>query len=47
MQEGSFDRFILNQITEGQLDWAALPSPFDIMVLEGPDGEKRVSHVRG
>lgn len=47
MQEGSFDRFILDQITEGQLDWAALPSPFDIMVLEGPDGRKEFPMYAG
>ncbi|XP_068829626.1 all-trans-retinol 13,14-reductase isoform X2 [Capricornis sumatraensis] len=47
MQEGSFDRFILDQITEGQLDWAALSSPFDIMVLEGPDGRKEFPMYAG
>lgn len=47
MQEGSFDRFILDQITEGQLDWAALSSPFDIMVLEGPDGRKEFPMYTG
>ncbi|XP_045683509.1 LOW QUALITY PROTEIN: all-trans-retinol 13,14-reductase [Phyllostomus hastatus] len=40
MEEGSFGRFILDQITEGQLDWVALSSPFDIMVLDGPSGRK-------
>ncbi|XP_016057274.1 PREDICTED: all-trans-retinol 13,14-reductase [Miniopterus natalensis] len=47
MQEGSFDRFILDQITEGQLDWAALSSPFDIMVLEGPSGRKEFPMYSG
>ncbi|XP_012629718.1 all-trans-retinol 13,14-reductase [Microcebus murinus] len=47
MQEGSAGRFILDQITEGQLDWAALSSPFDIMVLEGPDGRKEFPMYTG
>ncbi|XP_040849544.1 all-trans-retinol 13,14-reductase [Ochotona curzoniae] len=47
MQEGSSDRFILDQITEGQLDWAALSSPFDIMVLEGPDNRKQFPMYSG
>ncbi|OWK10540.1 hypothetical protein Celaphus_00005504 [Cervus elaphus hippelaphus] len=47
MQEGSSERFILDQITEGQLDWVALPSPFDIMVLEGPDGRKEFPMYAG
>ncbi|CAH7136933.1 all-trans-retinol 13,14-reductase [Phodopus roborovskii] len=38
MQEGNVGRFILDQITEGQLDWAPMASPFDLMILEGPDG---------
>ncbi|KAM9584995.1 all-trans-retinol 13,14-reductase-like isoform 1-T2 [Trichechus inunguis] len=40
MEEGSTGRFMLDQITEGQLDWAAMSSPFDIMVLEGSNGRK-------
>ncbi|KAM9212988.1 all-trans-retinol 13,14-reductase [Dugong dugon] len=40
MEEGSTGRFMLDQITEGQLDWAAMSSPFDIMVLEGSSGRK-------
>ncbi|KAM7079136.1 all-trans-retinol 13,14-reductase [Molossus nigricans] len=47
MQEGSFGRFILDQITEGQLDWFALSSPFDIMVLEGPNGRKEFPMYSG
>ncbi|XP_053442764.1 all-trans-retinol 13,14-reductase [Nycticebus coucang] len=47
MQEGSIGRFILDQITEGQLDWATLSSPFDIMVLEGPDGRKEFPMYSG
>lgn len=40
-------RFILDQITEGQLDWVALSSPFDTMVLEGPDGRKEFPMYSG
>ncbi|KAM8931744.1 all-trans-retinol 13,14-reductase [Lycaon pictus] len=47
MQEGSIGRFALDQITEGQLDWAALSSPFDIMVLERPNGRKEYPMYSG
>lgn len=47
MEEGSFGRFTLDQITEGQLDWVALSSPFDIMVLEGPSGRKEFPMYSG
>lgn len=47
MEEGSFGRFILDQITEGQLDWVGLSSPFDIMVLEGPNGRKEFPMYSG
>ncbi|XP_023392193.1 all-trans-retinol 13,14-reductase [Pteropus vampyrus] len=47
MQEGSFGRFIMDQITEGQLDWAGLSSPFDIMVLEEPSGRKEFPMYSG
>lgn len=47
MQDGSFGRFILDQLTEGQVDWAALSSPFDVMVLEGPGGRKEFPMYSG
>uniref|UniRef100_A0A8C8VUW5 All-trans-retinol 13,14-reductase n=1 Tax=Peromyscus maniculatus bairdii TaxID=230844 RepID=A0A8C8VUW5_PERMB len=47
MQEGNIGRFILDQITEGQLDWAPMDSPFDMMVLEGPDGRKEFPMYSG
>ncbi|XP_023443298.2 all-trans-retinol 13,14-reductase [Dasypus novemcinctus] len=47
MQEGRIGRFILDQITEGQLDWVALPSPFDVMYLEGPNGQKEFPMYSG
>ncbi|XP_027978191.1 all-trans-retinol 13,14-reductase [Eumetopias jubatus] len=40
-------RFVLDQITEGQLEWAALSSPFDIMVLEGLNGRKEFPMYSG
>lgn len=40
-------RFILDQITEGQLDWAPMASPFDLMILEGPNGRKEFPMYSG
>ncbi|XP_028710992.1 all-trans-retinol 13,14-reductase [Peromyscus leucopus] len=47
MQEGNIGRFILDQITEGQLDWVPMDSPFDIMILEGPGGRKEFPMYTG
>ncbi|XP_043840667.1 all-trans-retinol 13,14-reductase-like isoform X2 [Dromiciops gliroides] len=47
LKKGSFCRFFLDQITEGQLDWAYLGSPFDIMVLEGPNGRREFPMYSG
>ncbi|KFO28677.1 All-trans-retinol 13,14-reductase [Fukomys damarensis] len=47
MKEGNLGRFILDQITEGQLDWAPLSSPFDMVVLEGPNGRKEFPMYSG
>lgn len=47
MQEGSIGRFILDQITEGQLDWAPIDSPFDVVVLEKPEGRKEFPMYSG
>ncbi|XP_047709023.1 all-trans-retinol 13,14-reductase [Prionailurus viverrinus] len=47
MQEGKSSRLILDQITEGQLEWVALSSPFDIMVLEGTNGRKEFPMYSG
>ncbi|XP_036606579.1 all-trans-retinol 13,14-reductase-like [Trichosurus vulpecula] len=47
LKEGSFNRFLLDQITEGQLDWAPMDSPFDIVVLEGPSGRKEFPMYAG
>lgn len=47
MHEGSIGRFILDQITEGQLDWAPFDSPFDVVVLERPEGRKEFPMYSG
>ncbi|XP_020825179.1 all-trans-retinol 13,14-reductase isoform X2 [Phascolarctos cinereus] len=47
LKEGSFNRFLVDQITEGQLDWAPLDSPFDVVVLEGPNGRREFPMYAG
>ncbi|NXY77829.1 RETST reductase, partial [Glareola pratincola] len=36
MQEGSIMRFLVDQLTEGQLEWAQLPAAYDTVVLGDP-----------
>ncbi|KFQ59967.1 Putative all-trans-retinol 13,14-reductase, partial [Pelecanus crispus] len=36
MQEGSIIRFMVDQLTEGQLEWAPLPAVYDAVVLGEP-----------
>ncbi|NXK15136.1 RETST reductase, partial [Herpetotheres cachinnans] len=36
MQEGSIIRFLVDQLTEGQLEWAQLPAVYDAVVLGEP-----------
>lgn len=36
MQEGSVTRFMVDQLTEGQLEWAPLPAAYDAVVLGEP-----------
>uniref|UniRef100_A0A8B9M9L5 All-trans-retinol 13,14-reductase n=1 Tax=Accipiter nisus TaxID=211598 RepID=A0A8B9M9L5_9AVES len=36
MQEGSIIRFMVDQLTEGQLEWAQLPAVYDTVVLGEP-----------
>lgn len=38
MQEGSLMRFLVDQLTDGQLEWAQLPATFDAVVLGDPQG---------
>ncbi|XP_072493572.1 all-trans-retinol 13,14-reductase-like isoform X2 [Notamacropus eugenii] len=47
LKKSSFCRFFLDQISEGQLNWAYLGSPFDIVVLEGPNGRREFPMYAG
>ncbi|KAM9069674.1 all-trans-retinol 13,14-reductase isoform 1-T1 [Sarcophilus harrisii] len=47
LNEGSISRFFVDQIFEGQLDWAPLDSPFDIVMLEGPNGRREFPMYSG
>lgn len=40
MQEGSLTRFMLDQLTEGQLEWARLPHVYDTIILGEPGSAK-------
>ncbi|KAK2513920.1 Retsat [Columba livia] len=40
MQEGSLTRFMLDQLTEGQLEWARLPHVYDAVILGEPGSAK-------
>ncbi|NXD18227.1 RETST reductase, partial [Nothocercus nigrocapillus] len=42
MAEGSSSRFLLDQLTEGQLQWAPLPPAFDAVVLGEPGAGRTV-----
>ncbi|KAM6113260.1 all-trans-retinol 13,14-reductase [Phoenicopterus ruber ruber] len=44
MQEGSIIRFTVDQLTEGQLEWARLPAAYDAVVL-GEPGRGRTYRV--
>ncbi|NXG74305.1 RETST reductase, partial [Baryphthengus martii] len=45
MQEGSLMRFLVDQLTEGQLEWAQLPAAYDAVVL-GEPGAGRTYRMR-
>eukprot|EP00667_Euglena_gracilis_P005732 EG_transcript_5768 len=38
MGEGQFLRLLLDQLTEGQLQWAPLDEEYDVVLLQRPDG---------
>ncbi|XP_068277528.1 all-trans-retinol 13,14-reductase [Nyctibius grandis] len=38
IQEGSIMRFVVDQLTEGQLEWARLPAAYDAVVFGEPGG---------
>ncbi|NXV79478.1 RETST reductase, partial [Atlantisia rogersi] len=44
MQEGSITRFTVDQLTEGQLEWARLPAVYDAVIL-GEPGSSRTYHI--
>ncbi|NXA26797.1 RETST reductase, partial [Ibidorhyncha struthersii] len=44
MQEGSITRFMVDQLTEGQLEWARLPAVYDAVIL-GEPGHSRTYHI--
>ncbi|NWX28160.1 RETST reductase, partial [Notiomystis cincta] len=45
MQEGSLMRLLLDQLTEGQLEWARLPATYDAVVLGDPRGAGKTYHI--
>ncbi|XP_027701931.1 all-trans-retinol 13,14-reductase-like [Vombatus ursinus] len=47
LKKGSFCHFFLDQISEGQLNWTYLGSPFDVVVLEGPTGRREFPMYSG
>ncbi|NXB05847.1 RETST reductase, partial [Cnemophilus loriae] len=42
MQEGSLMRFLVDQLTDGQLEWSRLPATFDAVVLGDPQGAGKI-----
>ena len=47
MHKGASLRFIMDEITEGQLEWAAMSDNFDQVVLGSPSSPKRIPIVKG
>ncbi|XP_068891429.1 all-trans-retinol 13,14-reductase [Aphelocoma coerulescens] len=45
MQEGSLMRFLVDQLTDGQLEWAQLPATYDAVVLGDPQGAGKTYHL--
>ncbi|NWI46891.1 RETST reductase, partial [Picathartes gymnocephalus] len=45
MQEGSLLRFLVDQLTDGQLEWAPLPATYDAVVLGDPQGPGKTYHI--
>ncbi|KFU83575.1 Putative all-trans-retinol 13,14-reductase, partial [Chaetura pelagica] len=45
MQEGSITHFVVDQLTEGQLEWVPLPAVYDTVVLGDP-GSGRTFRIR-
>ncbi|XP_063276689.1 all-trans-retinol 13,14-reductase [Prinia subflava] len=45
MQQGSMMRFLVDQLTDGQLEWAPLPDTYDAVVLGDPQGAGKTFHI--
>ncbi|NXM88273.1 RETST reductase, partial [Oenanthe oenanthe] len=45
MKEGSLMRFLVDQLTDGQLEWAPLPAIYDAVVLGDPQGAGKTFHL--
>ncbi|XP_053125727.1 all-trans-retinol 13,14-reductase [Hemicordylus capensis] len=41
MQEDSILRIMIDQLTDGQLQWAKMDSPFDVLILGDPESSKK------
>nr|XP_056716863.1 all-trans-retinol 13,14-reductase [Euleptes europaea] len=41
MLENSFQRMIVDQLTDGQLQWAKMDSPYDVVILGDPNNGKK------
>ncbi|NXM30210.1 RETST reductase, partial [Oxyruncus cristatus] len=45
MQESSLMRFLMDQLTDGQLEWTRLPTVYDAVVLGDPKGNGKTYHI--
>lgn len=45
MEEGSLMRFLVDQLTDGQLEWSPLPATYDAVVLGDPQGTGKTFHI--
>ncbi|NXG02843.1 RETST reductase, partial [Sakesphorus luctuosus] len=45
MEENSLMRFLVDQLTDGQLEWARLPTIYDAVVLGDPQGDGKTYHI--
>ncbi|NWV52819.1 RETST reductase, partial [Daphoenositta chrysoptera] len=45
MQEGSVMRFLMDQLTDGQLEWAQLPAIYDAVILGDPQSAGKTYHL--
>ncbi|NXD30681.1 RETST reductase, partial [Spelaeornis formosus] len=45
MQEGSLTRLLVDQLTDGQLEWAPLPATYDVVVLGDPQDAGKTFHI--